>query len=38
VPGTEGQKMSKSYGNTIALFGDASADLPADTDLVLVWG
>jgi len=25
VPGTDGQKMSKSYGNTIPLFGDQSA-------------
>jgi len=25
VPGTDGQKMSKSYGNTIPLFGDAKA-------------
>ena len=25
VPGTDGQKMSKSYGNTIALFGDEKA-------------
>lgn len=25
VPGTDGQKMSKSYGNTIPLFGDAAA-------------
>lgn len=24
VPGTDGQKMSKSYGNTIPLFGDAA--------------
>jgi tryptophanyl-tRNA synthetase len=22
VPGTDGQKMSKSYGNTIEIFGD----------------
>ncbi len=25
VPGTDGQKMSKSYGNTISLFGDEKA-------------
>jgi tryptophanyl-tRNA synthetase len=25
VPGTDGQKMSKSYGNTIPIFGDESA-------------
>lgn len=25
VPGTDGQKMSKSYGNTIPLFGDEAA-------------
>ena len=25
VPGTDGQKMSKSYGNTIPLFGDPAA-------------
>lgn len=25
VPGTDGQKMSKSYGNTIEVFGDAAA-------------
>ncbi len=25
VPGTDGQKMSKSYGNTISIFGDESA-------------
>ena len=25
VPGTDGQKMSKSYGNTIAIFGDEKA-------------
>src|SRR5205085_2614541 len=25
VPGTDGQKMSKSYGNTIEIFGDEKA-------------
>ena len=25
MPGTDGQKMSKSYGNTIEIFGDEKA-------------
>ncbi len=34
VPGTDGQKMSKSYGNTIPLFGDEAATKKAIMGIV----